>query len=186
MSSDQELRPEDQAGEELKEEQPVEQGDIPVTGAVDKEEELTQLNQRYLRLAADFENYRRRTSQEIEEIRRTAAERLLLGMLPLLDNFERAIASAQEHRPQQDFAGIEMIYRQLLDILSQEGVTQLKAVGEPFNPVYHEAFAQVETDEWPEGTVTMELRRGYLLRDKVLRPAFVQVAKSPDTEDPAK
>lgn len=146
-------------------------------------EEMERMRNQYLRLAADFENYRRRTRQEIEEIRRTAAERLLRELLPLADNFELAIASVRSELSEKVITGIDMIYRQLLNILSQEGVEPIAAVGKPFNPAYHEAFEEVVTDEWPEGTVASEVRRGYLLGGKVLRPALVRVAKSPQLED---
>lgn len=152
----------------------------PVQLLEQKQQELDQLHDRYLRLLADFENYRRRTRQEAEELRRTACERLLRELLPLLDNFERALASFKDSVPEKVAAGVEMIFRQLLNILNQEGVEPLESVGQPFDPCFHEAFAQLPTADYPEGTVAGEVQRGYLLRGKVLRPALVQVAVKPE------
>lgn len=143
----------------------------------EKQKEFDDLSQRYLRLAADFENFRRRTRQEMEEVRRTAAERLLQEIIPILDNFERAIASARTMFPDNVVTGIDMIYRQLWNVLSQEGLQAVESTGKPFDPQYHEAFEQVETDEFPDGTVTEEIQKGYLLHGKVIRPALVKVAK---------
>jgi len=144
----------------------------------EKEAELEEINRRYLRLAADFENFRKRTRQEIEEIRRFAAEDLLQELLPVLDNFERALASARAVFPENVVTGIDMIYRQFLNVLGQNGLKPIEAVGKQFDPVYHEAFEQVETDEWPDGSVIEEVRKGYLLNERVLRPALVKVARN--------
>lgn len=142
-----------------------------------KEEEFNDLQQRLLRLAADFDNYRRRTHKETAEIRRTANERLLREILPIIDNFERALDAAKKDLPENMVTGIEMIYRQLSNFLVQEGVEPVESVGKPFDPVYQDAFEHVETTEFPEGTVTAEVQKGYLLQGKVLRPARVIVAK---------
>ncbi|HHW27960.1 MAG TPA: nucleotide exchange factor GrpE [Syntrophomonadaceae bacterium] len=147
-----------------------------------KEKELNDLNQRFLRLAADFENYRRRTRQEAAEIRRTANERLLRELLPIIDNYERALEAAKKDLPENMYTGIEIIYRQLCNLLAQEGVEAIESVGKPFDPQYQEAFQRVESSEYPEGTVTAEVQKGYLLQGKVLRPALVIVAKSKETE----
>ncbi len=147
-----------------------------------KEKELDELNQRFLRLAADFENYRRRTRQETAEIRRTANERLLRELLPIIDNYERALEAAKKELPENMYTGIEIIYRQLCNLLAQEGVEAIESVGKPFDPQYQEAFQRVETSEYPGGTVTAEVKKGYLLQGKVLRPALVIVAKSKETE----
>jgi molecular chaperone GrpE len=148
-----------------------------------KEEEYNDLNQRFLRLAADFDNYRRRTRQETAEIRRTANERLLRELLPIIDNYERALEAAKKELPENMFTGIEIIYRQLCNLLTQEGVEPVESVGKPFDPQYQEAFQRVETSEYPEGTVTAEVQKGYLLQGKVLRPALVIVAKSKETTE---
>lgn len=143
----------------------------------EKRQELEEMRQQYLRLAADFENFRRRTRQEIEEIRSFGAEQLLWELLPVLDNFERALVSARAVLPENVVTGIDMIYRQFLAVLNHAGLRCIEAVGKSFDPVYHEAFEQVETGEWPEGTAVDEVQKGYLLHGKVLRPALVRVAK---------
>jgi molecular chaperone GrpE len=144
----------------------------------DKQKENDELQQRYLRLAADFDNYRRRSRQEIEEIRSGAAARLLGELLPLQDNFERGLESARSKLPENVLTGINMIYNQLTNILVKEGVQPVECVGKLFDPAYQEAFEQVETNECPDGAVICELQKGFLLGGKVLRPALVKVAKN--------
>ena len=148
-----------------------------------KQKELEEALQRYLRLAADFDNFRRRTRQELEEVRKTAAERLIGELLPVLDNFERALASARTAFPENVVTGIDMIHRQLWHVLEQSGAQLMGAAGQPFDPARHEAFEQVEADDLPEGTVIEEVQKGYLLNGKVLRPALVRVAKRPSLDD---
>lgn len=148
----------------------------------EKEKNYNELQHRFLRLTADFDNYRRRTREETAEIRRTANERLILELLPIIDNFERALDAAKKELPDNLITGIEMIYRQLHMLLSQESVEPIEAMGKPFDPVYEDAFEWQETIEYPEGTVVAEIKKGYLLQGKVLRPALVIVAKEPETE----
>ncbi|WP_238455559.1 nucleotide exchange factor GrpE [Desulfolucanica intricata] len=134
---------------------------------------------RLARLQADFENFRRRTRQEKEETVRYATEQLMVDLLPVLDNFERALNIETKENSKDSFMeGMEMIYRQLKDTLSKGGLTVIPAVGEQFDPNKHDAVMQEETVEQPDNTVIEELRRGYMLKDKVIRPAMVKVAKS--------
>lgn len=148
-----------------------------------RQRELDEALQRYLRLAADFDNYRRRTRQEMEDVRKTAAERLICDLLPVLDNFERALATARSIFPDNVVTGIDMIHRQLWHVLAQSGAQLIEAAGEPFDPAWHEAFEQVVTGDAPEGTVVEEVQKGYLLSGKVLRPALVKVAKRPPLDE---
>jgi molecular chaperone GrpE len=148
-----------------------------------KQRDLEEALQRYLRLAADFDNYRRRTRQEMEDIRKTAAEHLIGELLPVLDNFERALATARSIFPDNVVTGIDMIQRQLWHVLTQSGVELIEAAGKPFDPAVHEAFEQVVTDDAPEGTIVEEVQKGYLLSGKVLRPALVKVAKRPPLDE---
>ncbi|MFZ5590694.1 MAG: nucleotide exchange factor GrpE [Bacillota bacterium] len=131
--------------------------------------------QRLARLQADFDNYRKRTLREKEELLKFAAEKLIGQLLPVLDNFERALAA-----PEGDGAafrsGVEMIYRQLMDILNREGLEPLQCVGQPFDPARHEAVMRQPAGERPENTVLAELQKGYILHGKVIRPAMVCVA----------
>ncbi|MDF9409293.1 nucleotide exchange factor GrpE [Pelotomaculum isophthalicicum JI] len=144
------------------------------------EEQKARADDYYNRLArvqADYENYRRRTRQEKEEFFKYASEQLIVALLPVLDNFGRALAA--ESQSIENFKpGVEMIYRQLQDVLQAEGLAPVPAVGEQFDPVKHEAVMQEESDEHPDNTVIEEFQRGYYLKEKVIRPAMVKVAKS--------
>lgn len=131
--------------------------------------------QRYLRAQADFDNFRRRTLKEKEELARYASAKLVTELLPVLDNFERATEQASSET-ESFIKGIDMIFRQLSQILEQEGVKPMEAVGQPFNPEFYQAVMTVETDEYEEGIVVEELQKGYMLKDKVLRPAMVKVS----------
>lgn len=137
-----------------------------------------ELTNRLTRLQADFDNYRRRTRKEAEEITRFGSEQVILSLLPVLDNFERALAAA-EGKPEltQFAAGMEMIYRQLQETLGKSGLAVIPTAGEAFDPEKHHAVAQVETDEYEENMIVDELQKGYTLHEKVLRPSMVRVAK---------
>jgi molecular chaperone GrpE len=139
-------------------------------------QELRATFARYQRLAADFENHRRRTRQELAERTQYANEELLRKLLPLLDNFKRALEHAPQGIDPQWFEGIKLIARQFEGTLEAQGLSPIPAVGEKFDPSQHEAIAQEETDEHEEGTVVEELQPGYRLHQKVLRPTLVKVA----------
>lgn len=130
------------------------------------------------RLQAEFDNYRKRTQKEKEETVKYAAERLIEALLPILDNFERAMTASQSH---PDFAGfvqgMELILRQMQNVLTKEGLTAIEALGQPFDPNLHEAVLQVEAEDHPENTVVEELQKGYYLKEKVLRPSMVKVSR---------
>ncbi|MGU3470014.1 nucleotide exchange factor GrpE [Paenibacillus sp. D51F] len=133
--------------------------------------------QRYLRAQADFDNFRRRTQKEKEELAQYASSKLLTQLLPVVDNFERALAAAAGSGDSDSLAkGVDMIFRQLQGVLEQEGLKAMEAVGSPFNPEFHQAIMQVESDEHEEGIVVEEVQKGYILKDKVLRPAMVKVS----------
>jgi len=137
---------------------------------------------RYLRAAAEFDNARKRAARERDEYTRYANEALLRELLPVLDNFERALQSARnETTAAAVTAGVELIQRELLRVLEKFGVTSFTSVGQPFDPERHEAIARVPAQGQPEGTVVDETARGYLLNGRVLRPAMVTVASSPDS-----
>lgn len=133
--------------------------------------------ERLARLQADYENFRRRTRQEKEEFYKYASEKLISALLPVLDNFERALA-AEGSSIDSLKSGVQMIFRQLQEALAEEGVKPVPAVGEQFDPQKHEAALRDESGEHPDNTILEELRRGYYLKDKVIRPAMVKVAKS--------
>lgn len=134
--------------------------------------------QRYLRAQADFDNFRRRTLKEKEELGQYASMKLIGELLPVVDNFDRAIDAAKSGGAEGDSfsKGIDMIFRQLVGVLEQEGLKQMETVGQPFNPDFHQAIMQVESEEHEEGIVVEEVQKGYMLKDKVLRPAMVKVS----------
>ncbi len=130
------------------------------------------------RASADFANYKRRTEQERDAMFGLANETLLIKMLAVADDFDRAIATVPAERQADSWVeGIAAIDRKLRLVLDSEGLTPIEAVGQPFDPHEHEAVVQEERPDLAEGTVTAELQRGYRIRDRVLRPAMVAVAK---------
>jgi molecular chaperone GrpE len=147
-----------------------------------KTREAEEHRDRYLRGAAEFDNARKRAAREREEYTRFANETLLRELLPVLDNFDRALQAARgEAGAAAVTAGVELIQRELLRVLEKVGVTPFASAGQPFDPERHEAIARVPTMDRPEGTVVNETARGYLLNGRVLRPAMVTVATAPDT-----
>lgn len=130
---------------------------------------------RLVRLQADFENYRKRVSREREDLLKYANEQLISGLLPVVDNFDRAL-SVKNDDLEKLLAGVEMISRQIRDVLAGQGLEAIPTVGEQFNPEYHEAVMKEESGDHPENTVIEELRRGYTYKGKVIRPAMVKVA----------
>jgi len=133
--------------------------------------------QRLVRLQADFENFRRRTAREKEDFYKYAAEQLVESLLPILDNFELALAHGRE-TPDKLFEGVEIIYRQIVDTLAGQGLSPISSVGEIFDPSRHEAVLQEQTNNCPDNIILEELRKGYLFKEKLLRPSMVKVARS--------
>lgn len=147
-----------------------------------KTQEAEEHRERYLRGAAEFDNARKRAARERDDYTRYANEALLRELLPVLDNFSRALQAARsEAGAAAVIAGVELIQRELLRVLEKFGVTPFDSVGQPFDPERHEAVARVPAAGQPEGTVVNETARGYLLSGRVLRPAMVTVATPPDT-----
>jgi molecular chaperone GrpE len=142
------------------------------------EKQAEENHQRYLRAQADLDNFRRRTRLEKEESAKYASIKLLEQLLPVVDNFERALAASQTNADFDSLAkGIDMVFRQISQVLEQEGLKPIQAVGEPFNPEFHQAIMQVESEEYEEGIVVEEVQKGYFIKDKVLRPAMVKVSQ---------
>ncbi len=141
--------------------------------------EKKSLEDQFLRLRAEFENFRRRTRQEAEERREWAAANLVSALLPVVDNLERAtqVTKDGERAPQSFVEGVELVRKQLLGELERAGLKAIEAVGSPFDPNLHEAVLHEESDEYPDGHVIEEFQRGYTLGDKVLRASMVKVAK---------
>jgi molecular chaperone GrpE len=135
-----------------------------------------------LRVAADFENFKKRAARERQEISKYANESLLQKLIPVLDNFDMALAaagSAQTNTLQSLQAGINMIYQQMRSVLNEAGLEEIDATNKTFDPNWHEAVSQEESTDVPEGQVLQQLRKGYKLRDRLLRPASVVVARKP-------
>ena len=136
---------------------------------------------RFLRTLAEFDNYRKRSREEFQQVCTFAVEDLVIRLLPVLDNFERAIKTAEEIKDYDALhGGVILILRQLRDILTKEGVKPIEAEGKQFDPNVHEAVMRVDTDECPDGTIIEEFQTGYTLGDKVIRPSMVKVTRHPD------
>lgn len=149
-----------------------------------KEKESGENYQRYLRQVAEAENFKKRVNREKEDAIRFANENLIKDILPVIDNLERAISHAQGGGNGNPLVeGVEMVLKGLLDVFSKHGVVQVPAVGTIFDPGKHEAMAQVESSEHEPNTIINEHHKGYLFRDRLLRPTLVTIAKAPQDKD---
>jgi molecular chaperone GrpE len=138
--------------------------------------------ERLLRTTADFDNYKKRATREKQDAIRFANENLLEKLVPVLDSFDMALAAATNHSAeaaQSLRTGINMVYQQLKSALTEVGLEEVDAAGKPFDPNLHEAVSQQESAQVPEGQVLQQLRKGYKLRERLLRPATVIVSKHP-------
>ncbi len=145
--------------------------------------EAQRFKDQWMRSAADFDNFRKRSRKELEDTRKGGREELLKDLLPVFDNLERAMTSAEratEVKPVSD--GLKLVLRQFIDTLGRSGITKVPTVGQPFDPSMHEAIQQVETDEVAPGTVIAEVQPGYLQGERLVRAAMVVVAK-PKSDD---
>ncbi len=141
------------------------------------QEAYDKLNQQYIRLAADFDNYRKRQEQERESLVKYGTENALKKMLEVLDNFERGQKTLEGVEDSEKIKEcFQLVHKQVWDTLSKLGLEEIKAVGEEFDPNFHEAVMQTPTTEHPEHTVINELQKGYKVGDKILRPTLVNVA----------
>jgi molecular chaperone GrpE len=167
--------------------QPFEEQDAPgpgpeeATEAIDVEalkNERDALQDRLLRTAAEFDNYRKRIDRERREQGEAAAASLLVEVLPVVDNLERALQAPATPESASYRAGVELILRQMVDLLRKRGVTPIDVLGADFDPRIHQAVSQESSDTHRDGEVMEELQRGYMLGDRLLRPAMVKVATS--------
>ena len=136
----------------------------------EKDEYLNKLK----RLKADFVNYRNRAKREKQQIETKTKMEFINSILPVIDNFERALRSVDEDS--EFLSGVKMIHKQLIDVLKKEGLEFIDTEGEEFDPAYHEAVMQVEAEDVESGYIVEEIQRGYMMEDKVVRPAMVKVA----------
>lgn len=131
----------------------------------------------YLRARADIENFRRRARKEVEQSLKYGVVPLIESLLPVLDNFERALEAADQNKSSATLQeGIEMVYRQFLQVLSEAGLTLIEAEGQPFDPHMHNAVQQVHSEEYEPGIVVEELQAGYRFHERVIRPSMVKVS----------
>ena len=141
------------------------------------ETQKKELEDRVMRQMAEFENYRKRTEKEKAQMFEMGAKSVIEKMLPVVDNFERGLASISEDQRGPVYEGMNMIYKQLMDELDKLGVKPIEALGQEFNPDFHNAVMQVESEEFEEGVVAQELQKGYTYRDSVVRHSMVAVAQ---------
>lgn len=136
-------------------------------------------HENFLRTLAEYTNFKRRAKEELDQARRFGSEDFVIRLLPIIDNFDRAIKAAEEIG---DFdalhGGVVLILRQLQDLMEREGVKPIEAVGEEFDPNIHEAVMRQDTDEYPDNTIVEEFQKGYVMGDKVIRPSMVKVARN--------
>ena len=154
-------------------EQQLEEANAQINNLTAKVEEL---DNRYLRLMADYDNSRRRSKLDLEAAQKYRAQSLATDIIQSIDNFERALAVPSDNEETNSLRqGLEMVYKSLLDALKKEGVELIEAVGKEFDPNIHQAVMQVSDDNYPSNVVVEEFQKGYMIKDRVLRPSMVKV-----------
>jgi len=148
--------------------------------AASSEQEAKENYDRFVRLSAEFDNYKKRSAREVETFKKFANETLLKDLLPVTDSLEMAIASSVQNRDTENpvLKGVEITLRELLKVSEKFGVKPIESLEKEFNPAFHEAVMAEESDKYPENTVLKELQKGYMLHDRLLRPATVIVSKA--------
>ncbi|MDN7245809.1 nucleotide exchange factor GrpE [Planococcus shenhongbingii] len=139
-------------------------------------EQLEAEQNKYLRLMADYDNFKRRAQKDKQDAEKFRAQSLLTDLLPVMDNFDRALAvEAKSEEAASILKGLEMVRNNLLEAVKREGLEEVKALGEPFDPNFHQAVMQEKDENAESGSVLMELQKGYTLKGRVLRPSMVKV-----------
>ena len=161
--------------EDVVKEDEVQEESQEVTNDSSDDEKYQALMDKFMRLQADFANYKRRTETQKTEFVELGVKKVVNDLLPVIDNFERALDSIVDKDSTYD--GIIMIKDQLTDVLKKEGIVEMKALGEEFDPTYHHAVLTEDSDEYDSGYVIEVLQKGYLINDKTLRPAMVKVSQ---------
>ena len=148
------------------------------------EEELKETYDRFLRVSAEFENYKKRSAREMSEFKKFANESLIKELLLIIDNLERAINLSKDEGSSNNglIEGIDMTLKKLLKILGEFGLKQIESLEKTFDPNFHQAVMQEETDKHSQNTVIKELQKGYILNERLLRPAMVVVSKKQQTD----
>ena len=166
-----------ETAEEAVEETAAEEALEPTEAELALAAKVTETEERLKRLQADFENFRRRTRQEKDELSNMVTQDIIKDLLPMIDNFERAIAA--EATDTASFQqGIEMIYKQLMEILAGKGMEVINTADAKFDPNFHQAVMRVQNPELEDDTIAMELQKGYMVKGKVVRPSMVQVVSN--------
>lgn len=158
---------------------PAEESDdaqVEVDEAAALKEELEAEQNKYLRLLADYDNFKRRSQKDRQDAEKFRSQSLLVDLLPVLDNFDRALSvETKSEESASLLKGVEMVQKSLLEAVKREGLEEIKALGEPFDPNFHQAVMQEKDETAEPGIVLMELQKGYTLKGRVLRPAMVKV-----------
>lgn len=157
----------------------------PVDPLAEARADAVRFKDQWMRVAADFDNYRKRARRDVEDSRKAGREELLKDLLPVFDNLERGVHSAQRAQDVKAVVdGLSMILRQFTEVLARVGIAKVPTTGKAFDPSVHEAIQQIETDEHPAGTVVAEVQPGYMQADRLVRAAMVVVAKPKTSEAP--
>jgi len=164
----------------VREEEPGAETSVKDKGQI--EAELKEANNRYLRLYAEFENYKKRVARDKEELIKYGNESLIYELLTVLDNLDMALKHSSDNISSGLVQGVEITYKELMKTLEKFGLAKIDAEGKAFDPLVHHAMSQMERDDLDENTVVEEYRRGYKLREKVLRPSLVAVSKKPSED----
>ena len=157
--------------EDVHEEQHEEENEVDVL-----KEQIEEEKNKYLRLLADYDNFKRRATLDKESLQKYQSQKVLTNLIPVLDNFSRAIAvepKSDEARTMME--GMDMIYRSLVDALKSEGLVEIEALDQEFDPNFHQAIMTGSDEDKPSGIVLEEMQKGYILKDRVLRPSMVKV-----------
>ena len=150
--------------------------------------EAAENHDRLLRVAAEFENYKKRTAREMDDLRKFANESFAKAMLPVVDSLDLAIESSRNDQQTNSSVveGVTMTLNEIYKIFEQFGVKPFESLGKTFDPVFHQAMMQEETEAYPENTVSRELQKGYMIHDRLLRPAMVAVSKKKEESENSK
>ncbi|GAC89595.1 molecular chaperone GrpE [Anoxybacillus flavithermus NBRC 109594] len=171
-----EQAPEEQVENEATQQEEKDELTLAYEKIAQLEAKLAETENRFLRLHADFDNYRRRVRLDMEAAEKYRAQSLVSDLLPILDNFERALqVQVEDEKAKSLLQGMEMVYRSLIEALKKEGVEAIESVGKPFDPHVHQAVMQVDDQNYEPNTVVEEFQKGYKLKDRVIRPAMVKV-----------